>query len=580
MVTAVMASTPLSNKLRPLSLLIWLLPGFAYAASDWKATTSLSLSETYSDNVDLVAEGAKSALITQVSPSITLSRQGKRGSATVTYGLNDLLYDSGHNDLTQALNASMQLEPVAGVFKVAGNAQVGQSYASQFGPSSQIGQGYASQSGASSQGSYTTNSNRVETRSASLTPSLHNEFFDRGLITDASLGLNYASAGSGALASSTSNNLSLAMRNGPRPERFTYSANYNRNSGDSSGVANSTLTSDNYNLGYAVLSKIRVFVAGGNNSAQGLNSLQGLGSRYTIGGVTWSPSHYFSLTGTAGQSDGSPTSSLSGNWTPSRKLALAASAGKRNDAASYSLSGNWTPDALTSLYGSAQKNFDSGTFGVDTTTNGLSSYGYTSYALNLNHRVRRAVVGLSYTESVLNAAQQINQTATFPYYLCGSQFQPVVQGVPMPSGCVPVSVLIPYAQLLNQTTYNKTWAGTLSFSLGRSAFSFSLSQSRVQSLGDTGGDSRQTGVTANWSLPISGRSSTSLGLNWSKAHAASTGQAATQQSDSWSLYWALAHQISPRVTSSLNAHHSEQTINGASGDIKENAVTAQLGMTF
>lgn len=598
---AVMANPlPRNNALpRPVCFLVCLLPATVFAASDWKVTSGMTLAELYTDNVSLAADGGQSAFITQISPRIGMSRQGKRGNVSLTYSPIDLLYDSGKNRLYNNLIADMQVEPVAGVFKLNGNARVGQGYASQFGPTSQysntaLGGNQASQFGSTSQSLYNTVSNQVETRSVSLTPSLHNEFFDSGLITDASLGLNYASAGSGALGNSTSDTLNFAFHNGPRPDRLTYSGYYKRNSADSSGAPTSTFDSENYTVGYVVRNRTRVFLSAGRNSTQGVGSLQGLGGSYQTGGVTWFPTNYFSLTGTVGQSGGSGSYSLSSNWSPSRKINLAATVGRRNNNSSYNLSGSWAPSVLTSLSASAQKNFDAATFGVSpatygvgtsaygvgTGTNGLSSYGYTSYALNLNHRVRRAVVGLRYTESVVDASQQINQTANFPFYLCGNQFQPVVQGQPMPVGCVPVSVALPYTQLLNQTTYNKTWAGTLNFSLGRSALAFTLSQSRVQSLGYTGGNSQQQGATANWSLPISARSSTSLGLNWSKAQAASTTQVANQQSDSWLLYWTLAHQISPRVTSSLNAHHSEQRITGATGDIKENAVSAQLGMTF
>ncbi|MDD5390749.1 MAG: TIGR03016 family PEP-CTERM system-associated outer membrane protein [Gallionellaceae bacterium] len=558
-----MASTLPSNNalLRPSWILLWVLPVTAFAASDWKVTSGLSLSERYTDNVSLAANGGQSAFITQVAPRIGISRQGKRGSVNIAYSLSDLLYDSGQNNLSQDLNATMQVEPVAGVFKLNGNARVGQQYASQFAPVSLD--------------AYHTVANRVETRSVSLTPSLHNELFERSLITDASLGLNYASAGSNTLGNSTSNTLKLSLRNGPRPERFTYGANYSRNSGNSSGVSASTFESESYNIGYAIYSRTRVFLNGGRNSTQGVASLQGLGSSYTTVGANWTPVNYFSLTGTAGQSGNSTSYSLSGNWSPSRKLNLAATAGKRNNASSYNLSGLWTPSALTSLSASAQKNFDGGTFGVDTTNNGLSSYGSTSYALKLNHRIRRAAVGLSYTESVVDASQQLNQTTSFPYYLCGTEFKPVVPGEAMPSGCLPVTVTVPFTQILNQTTYNKTWAGTLNYSLGRSALAFSLSQSKRQSLSTTaGGEDQQMSVAASWSMPLSGRTSTTLGTNWS------TAEAATQQSDTWSLNWSLARQISPHVSSSVTARHSEQKTNGTTGNVKENSVSAQLGMTF
>jgi uncharacterized protein (PEP-CTERM system associated) len=232
---------------------------------------------------------------------------------------------------------------------------------------------------------------------------------------------------------------------------------------------------------------------------------------------------------------------------------------------------------LTSLSASAQKNFDSGTFGTDTIVNGLSAYGYTSYALNLNHRIRRAAVGLRYSESVVDAAQQFEQAVYFPFYRCqGGSFQPVVPGELPPTGCDAI-VAVPgtISQVLNQTTYNKTWAGTLDFSRGRSNFGFTLSRSLRQYIGTLGGgEDRQTTLGGSWTLPLSGRSSTSLRADWSKA------EAATQKSDRWSLQWSLAHQISPKVTSNAYVRHSEQDLNTATGTIKENSVGVQLGMTF
>lgn len=560
-----MASTLLNNNpLRAgVCLTLGLLPGMAGAASDWKATAGLSLSERYTDNVSLVASGAESAFITQVSPRVGLSRRGKRGGVNLAYSLNGLLYDSGRNDLTHDLSAGMNVEPVTGVFKVNGSARVGQQYASRFLPTATD--------------AYHTVGNRVETRSMTLTPSLHNEFFGRGLITDVSLGLNYASSDSALLNTSTGSTLKAALRNGPRPTRWSYAANYSRNSGDSNGVPTSVFESQSYNLGYAVYKKTRVFLSGGRNSAQGVAGLRGRGGDYASTGVSWSPNDYSSLTASVGESGGTTLYGLSGAWSPSRKLNLGATLGRRNNATSHSLNGAWTPDALTSLSASAQKNFDSNTFGVEGETNGLSAYGYTAYALNLNHRVRRAVLGLRYSESVVDASQQFDQTVYFPFYQCaGGVFKPIVAGEPPPSDCTAiVGVPDTVTQLLNQTTYNKTLAGTLNYSLGRSVFVFTLSQSRRQYIGNVGGgEDEQTSFAATWTRPFSGRTSTSLGFNWS------TAEAATQQSDAWSVNWSLAHQISPHVSGSLQARHSQQDSNGATGNITENTVSAQLGMTF
>lgn len=564
MVMVVMASTLLSNSalLRPFFILGWLLPAVAVAASDWKVTSGLGLSERFTDNVSLAAGSGQSAFITQISPHVGVSRKGKRGKVNLAYSLTELLYDTGRSNLSHDLNAGLQVEPITGVFKLDGSARIGQQYASQFGPTSLD--------------TYHAVANRVETRSLSLTPSLHNEFFERSLITDASLGLNYASADSGTLGTSTSNTLNLALRNGPRPDRLSYGAGYRRSSGDSIGVAATVFETERYNIGYAVYDKTRIFLNGGSNSTQGIASLQGQGGRYLSGGVNWTPTNYFSLTGTVGQSAGSASYSLSGNWLPSRRINLAATVGKRNKNSAYSLSGSWAPSALTSFSASAQKNFDSAAFGVDTAINGLSNFGRTSYSLNLNHRLRRSTFGLSYRESVVDASQQLNQVFSFTSYLCPNGAGGfTAEATPIAADCIAPGTAIPVTSIVNQTTYNKTWAGTLNYSLGRSALAFSLSQSQRQFIGTAaGGEDKQSTVAASWSLPLSSRTSTTLGANWS------TAEAAALESDTWSLNWSLAHRISQHVTSSLYARHSEQQSNGATGNVKENTVSAQLGMTF
>ncbi len=566
----VMASTLLSNNAlsRPLWILVCLLPATVFAASDWKVTSGVGISERYTDNVSLAASGGQSSFITQVSPHIGMARRGKRGDVKLAYTLNGLLYDHdfSRNSLSHDLDASMQVEPVTGIMKLNGSARVAQQSASQFGPV-----------GSNNQNTYHTVANRVETRSVSLTPSLHNEFFERSLITDASLGLNYASSDSNVLASSTSNDLKLSLRNGARPNRLTYSASYQRRSGNSNGATSSVFGNESYNLGYAVHQKARVFIAAGNDSSQGVASLQGRGGRYLSGGATWSPVSYFSLTGTVGQSGAAPLFSLSGKWSPSRRINIAATAGRRNNASSYNLSGNWALSGLTSLSASAQKNFNNAAAGSDAATTGLSSYGATSYAFDFSHRLRRSALSLRYTESIVDASQQLTQSFTSPFYLCPNGTGGfTTEATPVATDCIAPGTEIPITQLLNQTTLNKTWAGTYNYSLGRSSLAFTLSQSQRQYLGTAtaGGGDKQTMATASWSLPLSSRTASTLSTSWG------TAEATTQTSDTWSLNWSLAHKISPHVSSSLNARHSEQKTNGPTGNVKENTVSAQLGMTF
>jgi hypothetical protein len=547
------------------------LPVAGLAASDWKVATGLSLTERYTDNLSLVANG-DAAFVTEITPSISLSRQGARGKASLKYALSEVLYDHdlGRSRLDNNLDASLNVEPVRGVLKLDGNARVAQQYASQF--------------GATSGGTYNNTSNRVETRSVSLTPSLHNTFLDNSVLLDASLGVNYASTNSSVLKDSTSDTEHFSLGSGQKPQRLSWGAKYDRNSGVSSGIAASGTESQSYNIGYALTGKVRVFAATGRNSSQNTTLLQGLGNHYTTTGINWRPTTYYDMTATVGSNNGSASYSLSGNWIPSRKLALGASLGRRGNADSYNLYGRWIPSMLTSLSASAQKNFDSAEFGggtASTTNNGLSTYGYSSYALNFSHRIRRAAVGLNYSETVTTAAQQYNLIGYAAYYLCPdsngtASLQPAIPGQAIPDGCTLVGVPSPVAVTQNQTTLNKTWTGSLGYTLYKSALAFTFTQSRRQYLGTTAGGSDQTtSASASWSLPLSGRSSTTFLAN------STTASAATQSSDTWSLAWNLAHRISPHMTSNFTARHSAQHTNVATtGDITENSVSAQIGMTF
>ncbi len=567
MVTVAMANTGRSEQTlsRAAGFLACLLPATVWAANDWNVTSGLTLEERYTDNVSLTAGGGASSFVTQITPRIGMARNGKRGRINLAYSLQGLLYDHdvGNANLDHSLLADMQVEPITGVLTLSGSARVAQQYASQFGPTSTE--------------TYHTVANRVGTRSLNLTPNLHNEFFERRVITDVNLPMSYASSDSGVLSTSTSKALNFTLRNGQRPDRLTYALKYNRSSGESNGVSSAGLSSHSYNLGYVVFEKTRVFVAGGQQGSQGISNLQNSGGNFQSIGTTWNPTTYFSLTGTAGRSGDNLSYSLSSQWVPSRRINLAATIGKFNDSQSYNLSGSWAPSALTSLSASIQQNFNNVAFGVEGQTTGLSAYGSISYALTLSHRRQRSAFGLNYSESVVDASQQFTQTFTTPVFLCpdgiGGFTAAATQNAT--NTCIAPGTTIPFVQLVNQTTLNKIWAGTYNRQLGRSTLAFTLSQNQRQYLGTgaTGGDKQQT-VTARWSLPLSSRTSTSLGGSWSHA------EASIQDSDSWSIDWTLAHRISTHVSSGINARHSEQTTNTATGNTKENTVSAQLGMTF
>lgn len=535
----------------------------AAQAGDWKLNTGLNLVERYTDNLNLTP-GGSDAFVTEITPRMSLRRQGARGDVSLAYNLNALLYDHdpGNNRIQHGLDATLRVEPIRHVLTLNGAARIAQQSASQF--------------AATATGGYHNNANQVETRTITLQPKLHNEFFDRHVALDMDANLGLASTDSATVNTSSTLAGAFSLRT-RKPDRLSWGLQASANQGRGSGATatTTTTTSQNANVGFAVSRAIKVFAAAGRNGSQNINLLNGRGGTFTTGGVTWSPDLFRSLTLSAGVSGGDPSYGLTGSWSPSPRLNFSATLGRRGNADSYNLSGAWTPSALTRLQASVQKNFDSAEFGSGAVTNGLSAYGFTSYQLSLSQKIRRAALSLSYNEAISNASQQYDLNGLAPYIQCGTELRPAVAGEAVPEGCTVVAIPVVLPQALNQSTFNKTWTGSVGFNLGKSLFSFSFSQTQRELLGPTPGSDQSASLGASWSLPLSGRTSTSLTTNWTSA------EAATQNSDAWALTWSLNHRLNNRMSGSLTARHSAQNTNvAATGDIAENSISANLGMTF
>ena len=65
-------------------------------AADWQVRPRLSVSETYTDNVDLDPEGAEShEFVTEVTPGVSLSGTGKRLNLNFDYQASLVNYARG-----------------------------------------------------------------------------------------------------------------------------------------------------------------------------------------------------------------------------------------------------------------------------------------------------------------------------------------------------------------------------------------------------------------------------------------------------------------------------------------------------
>lgn len=129
----------------------------------------LAVTQTWTDNLRLDDQNKDAALITTVSPGVSLARNGGSWRGSLDYSLNGIAYvkTDQPSRVQNALSASLQAELISNTLYVEARASIGQQSASAFGTQSAPTLG--SQGGGASN---LANANQHETGTLSVSPSL------------------------------------------------------------------------------------------------------------------------------------------------------------------------------------------------------------------------------------------------------------------------------------------------------------------------------------------------------------------------------------------------------------------------
>ncbi|PCI46153.1 MAG: TIGR03016 family PEP-CTERM system-associated outer membrane protein [Alphaproteobacteria bacterium] len=116
-----------------LLLSVMAVSGFAFKANaaSWRMIPSLTVTETYTDNVDLDSSASQSDLVTRVSPQIAITGTGSRLNVIFDYAPNYFFYpgdDDDKHDLRHTLNASLNSELISERFFVDASANIAQRF--------------------------------------------------------------------------------------------------------------------------------------------------------------------------------------------------------------------------------------------------------------------------------------------------------------------------------------------------------------------------------------------------------------------------------------------------------------------
>jgi uncharacterized protein (PEP-CTERM system associated) len=134
-----------------------------FRAGGWSVQPSIDVRETYTDNAFPDSTEAKSDFVTQVTPGIRIEGRTPRLTASFNYAPTVLFFaqNSEANDVVNNLSAYANLEAVERFFFIEGSGYIAQSYVSPFAPRpTDI---------------VSSTQNRLETRTATLSPYVRHE---------------------------------------------------------------------------------------------------------------------------------------------------------------------------------------------------------------------------------------------------------------------------------------------------------------------------------------------------------------------------------------------------------------------
>ncbi len=279
-----MATKALSGRQRSPGLLLGMLGlGLLFsaqlAAGDWKVSANISVKGTYTDNAGLSSSDKKDQFYAQVSPGVTVKREGAgRVQLSANYSLNYTGNRPGSRGRTvaHALASSMQAELYRDHLFLDAKAGARLSSVTSGG-----------QRGGDSVGDV---SDPVQTYTYSLSPYVRHRLGRYANILTRYTFDQVINSGERGL-DSYSNQLLLSINSSAYFTRFPWSISYRQSKiGNEGGAADSKTSSINANIGYVFNRKWRLNLNGGkvDNDIQSRRS--STDSATWRAGVTWTPS--------------------------------------------------------------------------------------------------------------------------------------------------------------------------------------------------------------------------------------------------------------------------------------------------
>lgn len=273
-------------------VLAMLLAGVAMpaVAADWKITPNLTVSERYTDNVNLAPSGQprESDLITEIRPGMQISKDGARLKVRVNYSLQSLTYlnNSNNNALNHQLSAAANAELLKDFLFLDASTAIFQQNLNALGP---VGFGNTNAT-----------KNLTTVGTYSISPYIKKRFDG---FADASLrvsqsGVYYNSQG---ISNTVSDSVVGSLTSGPSFNDLFWGLNYSYSKNNNQSSADTEFERASATLGYALTRKFRVNATAG-QERNNYTSLSGskIDGPFWNAGFTWTPTSRTSVAATYG----------------------------------------------------------------------------------------------------------------------------------------------------------------------------------------------------------------------------------------------------------------------------------------
>ena len=486
-------------------------------AAEWRFVPTLSVTETYSDNVGLAVSGLeRSDFVTQISPGFSVTANGPRLKLRANYQLQGTTYlhNSSSSGFSNLLDGALNAELIQDLLYVDAKANISQQNISAFGPQST--------------NNININNNRADVRTYSISPYLRHNFGSRAFgelrYAHESLGTS-----SNLLAASNTDRISLAVSSGEALQKLSWGLRASAQKNHFNGQRDVDQDSYSGTVRYFIDPNFSVTATGGYEKDTYVTLADKPSGAFYNAGFIWKPTSRTEVSATAGHRYFGPSYSFLANHRA------------RNTVFNVT----YTEDITTT-----QQQFSS------QPTISTAAFLDQLYAAQIPDPIARqqVVEALIRQAGLAPTISNPNNSLTNTYFL-----QKSLQGSIAVTGARNTVVVTAFDT--RRTAQSPQQATTV------------VTTSPFNALNDS---NKQLGVTALWNHQLASNLSTVASLNATRTTSLTTARVDNYKA----ARIGVTQKFAPKITGSVELRHSQQNSDVLGGDIRENALTASLLMQF